>query len=157
MELIFFNAEYGSLGDKLFAWLTNGPYSQVQIRFSDGRRWGVNFQEGCIGFDPLPFEDASQWDAFKLYDGDEEKALKWAENHSGRFLKKRKFFFLSIFLRVLRFGYDPISKALEKAGFTGLPEDSDANEMWRWVQEWITNHPYDGPKIARVSEIVSWE
>lgn len=155
MELLFRRAEFGGLGEQLFAWLTGGPYSNVQIRFKDHKRFGVDFDDGTLMFEPPYFEEG-EWDSFKIFDG-ESLVREYCEENEGRRVRKGRFIHLKTFLRMMRFNGKFIADALEGAGYDNLPKGEVwPNELGEWIQWWLTNHPYYPPVSAVKKETLSW-
>lgn len=69
------------LFNRVASFLTKGPYSHVEILFSDGMCGSSSDIDGGVRLKVINLEDGN-WDVIDL-PGDEEKARRWFENHTG--------------------------------------------------------------------------
>ena len=64
MKLWFYKASKGNITDKTIAWWTKGPYSHVELVFSDGECFTSSNRDGGVRFKVIPPSD--NWDVVTL-------------------------------------------------------------------------------------------
>lgn len=68
--------------NRLVRWWCNGPYSHVELIFSDGMAASSSFADGGVRFKAIDF-DPKNWDIIDLSGFDEPAARRWFELHEG--------------------------------------------------------------------------
>jgi hypothetical protein len=84
MRLAFYKGRRGGfagLFDAAVRWWTRGPYSHVELVFSDGLAASASQRDGGVRFKPITFHP-DRWD-FVPVDGDEDAARAWFAGHWG--------------------------------------------------------------------------
>lgn len=89
LRLAFYKAKYGTWHDKLISILTCGPYSHVEIIFTDGMWYSSSPRDGGVRYKEIkPMLD--HWDFInikydsKLYQMLENKIREWCNSQLGR-------------------------------------------------------------------------
>lgn len=70
------------LYNRLVRWWRKGPYSHVELVFSDGISASSSFEDGGVRFKQIDF-DPDNWDLIELPGYDEPAARAWFEQHEG--------------------------------------------------------------------------
>lgn len=84
MRLAFYKGRRGGLAgafDALVRWWTRGPYSHVELIFSDGLAASASQRDGGVRFKHIDFAP-DRWD-FVAVRGDEAAARAWFVQHEG--------------------------------------------------------------------------
>jgi len=84
MRIAFYKGRRSGLAgafDALVRWWTRGPYSHVELVFSDGLSASASNRDGGVRFKPITF-NPDRWD-FLPVDGDERAARAWFLAHYG--------------------------------------------------------------------------
>ncbi|MGO4302271.1 hypothetical protein [Cupriavidus sp. RAF12] len=68
------------LHDRLIRWWCSGPYSHVELVFSDGEAASSSLTDGGVRFKRINF-NPERWDLFDLHGFDETAARQWFENN----------------------------------------------------------------------------
>lgn len=63
--------------------IDHGPYSHVELIFSDGQSASASFMDGGVRFKTIQYSQEN-WDIFVLPEYLEVKAKHWFENHKGQ-------------------------------------------------------------------------
>lgn len=85
MQIAFYkgtSAAYFGLYNRLVRWWTRGPYSHVEIVFSDGLSASSSFQDGGVRFKRIDY-DARKWDMVALPQAEEQAVRQWFAAHVG--------------------------------------------------------------------------
>lgn len=80
MQLAFYKGRT-RLFDRAVQWWTRGPYSHVELVFSDGRAASASTRDGGVRIKYIKW-NLESWD-FITVNGDETLAKKWFEDHTG--------------------------------------------------------------------------
>jgi len=95
MEILFYRAKQnrGWRLDKIIAAWTHGPFSHVELRFSDGMCFSSSFRDKGVRFKNIDIKP-ERWEILQLNIRDEQEQLlrEWASKHIGK-----KYDFLGIF------------------------------------------------------------
>ena len=74
MQIWFYKAEYGDWCDKFISWGTGGPYSHVELVFSDGECFTSSPRDGGVRFKTIPLSD--KWTVIDIGNKEKEAAVK---------------------------------------------------------------------------------
>lgn len=70
------------LYNRLVRWWCSGPYSHVELVFSDGMAASASYMDGGVRFKQIDF-DPAKWDFVDLPDHLESPARQWFKDHEG--------------------------------------------------------------------------
>lgn len=171
MRLLFFYAKYGTWWDKLFAWLTGGPYtkalfSQIRIEFSNGQRFGVSMKSGRAMMNIQPFR--RKYRKAMIVNCPEEDIKEWCEGIVAfQHISHGSFDSFCNFWRPLFRRYrnaEFVAEAFSMAGYHSLPNYPSAENMFVWAETWLETlqpcpedyYPPERPGQRRI-EILFWE
>ena len=73
---------FAGLYNRLVRWWCNGPYSHVELVFSDGISASASFADGGVRFKAIDYDD-ERWDFLDLRGFDEVAARQWFVDHEG--------------------------------------------------------------------------
>lgn len=83
MKLIFYIASVGDNWDKLIAYWTKGPYSHVELMFSDGMCFSSSPRDGGVRFKQIAI-DPTHWAIVNINVGDKEAEIReWCQSQCG--------------------------------------------------------------------------
>lgn len=83
MQLWFYQAKYGNSLDKLIAFWTQGPFSHVELVFSNGDCLSSSVRDGGVRFKQIPLTE--KWIVIDLGGDDREAAIRdWATKEVGK-------------------------------------------------------------------------
>jgi hypothetical protein len=80
MHLAFYKGRH-RVFDRAVQWWTRGPYSHVELVFSDGMAASSSKRDGGVRMKPISFAP-DRWD-FVVIAGDEAAARAWFRRHAG--------------------------------------------------------------------------
>ena len=83
MKIIFYVAKYGTIWDQLIALRTWGPYSHVELMFSDGMCFSSSPRDGGTRFKKIQI-DPVHWTALDFPTDKEDCIRKWCEKQVGK-------------------------------------------------------------------------
>ena len=78
MELWFYKAEHGDWKDRLIGWWTRGPYSHVEIAFSDGLCFSSSPRDGGCRF--VKIDPSDHWDSLSLRQSMEDMTARFVQS-----------------------------------------------------------------------------
>jgi hypothetical protein len=171
MRLLFFYAQYGTWWDRLFAWITGGPYtpakfSQIQVEFNDGQRFGVDMKSGRAKMNVPPFRKKHR--LAMVIDCPEEEIQEWLQGTVAiNRIMQGGFGSFCNFWRPLYRRYrnaEQVAEAFVMAGYHSLPDYPSAENMAVWAETWLeTKQPCPEdyyppvPTGSRNAETLIWE
>jgi uncharacterized protein YycO len=82
LKILFYKARYGKIWDKLIGLWTFGPYSHVEILFSDGVCFSSSPRDGGVRFKNIHILP-ERWTAIDMPTDQEENIKKWCEKKVG--------------------------------------------------------------------------
>jgi hypothetical protein len=82
MELWFYKSECGDWKDRLISWWTLGPYSHVELAFSNGLFFSSSLRDGGCRFTTI--DHSEHWEIVSLKRSMEEMAARFVENNKVR-------------------------------------------------------------------------
>lgn len=85
MKAAFYKATRPGLAglyNRIVRWWTSGPYSHVELIFSDGIAASASFLDGGVRFKQIEF-DTDHWDFIDIPDNLEPAARQWFEANEG--------------------------------------------------------------------------
>lgn len=84
MELIFYLANQGDFWDKLIGWWTGGPYSHVELVFSNGECFTSSPRDGGVRFKQIDI-NPEHWNRVSITVAAEKEAeiYTWCESQVG--------------------------------------------------------------------------
>lgn len=94
MKLAFYKAEHGNIIDKLIGLWTRGPFSHVELLFSDGVSFSSSQWDGGVRFKKIDYSHKERWSFLDIDGIANESEVKYLANK----LRGAKYDWLGIFL-----------------------------------------------------------
>lgn len=88
LSLLFYRAKYGNIQDKLISLVTCGPFSHVELKFSDGVCFSSSLRDGGTRFKKIAI-NPKHWAEIELLTWEDEYSVKekrirtWCEAKQG--------------------------------------------------------------------------